>query len=149
MHFLKDYQYKPREVNTMPSVKFDNLYGTSVSMRYDFSPYSEDEVWDMWLDCRNDGRCDEYMKVIDMLPKIFPYIDVRNMDLEKKNEILLGMVSGFNPEDIYYFSVIGIKYSQNIEQKELEGELPFEVGKNIGWVLSPGTMNKIRSKFGI
>jgi hypothetical protein len=136
-----------RDVNNKPAENFDKLYGTKLSKSYDFSPYTEDEVWDFWVDCRDEKNCENFNKVMDMLPEKFPYIDVSKLDYKTKKDILVGMVSGFNPEDIYFFSVLGVGYSQNVEQKELEMEIPYEVTKNIHWVLSPGSIKVIRTKF--
>jgi hypothetical protein len=148
-HYLKNDQHKPREVNHKPAEMFDRLYGTSLSKSYDFSPYTEDDVWNFWLDCRNDGKCENFMKVMGMLKKLFPYIDVSNLTNEVKKNIVLGMVSGLNPEDIYYFSILGIFYENNIEQKNMKKEIPHEIAKNILWVLSPNSINIIREKFAI
>jgi hypothetical protein len=67
----------------------------------------------------------------------------------KRAEIIMGMASEYNPSDIIAFSVYGLTYENNIEQKRLEKQLPPEIGDKIGWVLSPDSIQHIRNKFGI
>lgn len=139
--------------NFKPSKFFDNLYKTNLSYEYDLRPYNEDEIWDKWMKYSNNGNFDgdiePFLEVLKILPKSFPYIDVSKLNLDQKKDILLGMVSGFNPEDIYYFTVLKIKYHNNIEQHNLEQQLPKEVVKNINWVLSPSSIEIIKNKFNL
>jgi len=144
---------KKRIPNDKPALNFDRLYGTNLSQEYDFTPYTEDEIWDRWTSHSNYGRFDgdpkPFYETLKILPKAFPYIDVKKYDKEVQRNIMLGMVSGFNPEDIYYFSVLKVMAYKNIEQKLLEEKLPSEVAHNIQWVLSPGSIQIIKDKFSI
>ena len=144
---------KERRPNDKPALNFDKLYGTNLSHEYDFSPYTEDEIWDMWTSFNNlglfNGDPKPFYKTLRILPKAFPYIDVSKYDEKIQKDIMLGMVSGFNPEDIYYFSVLKVPSSKNIEQKMLEEKLPREVSRNIQWVLSPSSIEHIKNKFSI
>lgn len=152
---LTENQYKTllenqKETNSKPAVHFDNIYGTDLSHRYDFGhDLSSDDVWDVWVECREFNRCEGIVALIHKLPKIFPYYDIKKLDDRQKVEVIMGMASEFNPADIVSFAVHKIYYSNNIEQKRLEKQLPKEVADNIRWVLSQESMEIIRNKFGV
>ena len=133
--------------NHKPAVEFDKKYGTELAGHYDFSPYTEDDIWNFWLDCRDNDDCDNFKKTFEILPKAFPYINMYKLTGGDKRDLILGMVSGFNPADIVWFTVKGVKAYMNIEQKELEGKLPN--GVRFGWVLSPESLQQVREKFEI
>lgn len=144
---------KKRIPNDKPSKKFDELYGTNLSQEYDFSPYTEDEIWDRWNDYANFGEFDgdpkPFIETLKILPKAFPYVNVNKYDLDTQKDIMLGMVSGYNPEDIYHFAIQKVYAYKNIEQKKLEEKLPPEVSRNLQWVLSPGSLQQVKNKFSI
>lgn len=134
--------------NFKPAEVFDKIYGTDLSHKYDLSPYGENEIWDRWLKYM-DGDKEPFNETLWILEKSFPWVNIKKYDNKIKNDIMLGMVSGFNPEDIYFFSIQKVPYYKNIEQKKLEKELPVEVVNNINWVLSPGSIQKIRNRFNL
>jgi hypothetical protein len=141
---------KHREVNEKPSVNFDNLYGTELSQQYDFGDnLTSDDVWDMWVKCREDEDCTDILNLSERLATIFPYIDTNNLTTRQKIEILMGMASEYNPFDIVSFAVHKIYGDNNVEQKRLVKQLPPEVAYNLQWVLSQHSMDIVRSKFGI
>lgn len=152
---LTESQYKriiesTKEQNFKSAVYFDKLYGTNLSHRYDFGDgLDSDKVWDIWVECRDGGNCDNMKILIINLPKLFPYYDVTKLPANKRAEIIMGMASEYNPSDIIAFSVHGLTYANNIEQKRLEKQLPHKVADNIKWVLSPESIQHIRNKFGI
>lgn len=152
---LTESQYKriiesTKEENFKSALYFDVLYGTNLSHRYDFgNGLDSDKIWDIWVECRDGGDCDDMKKLMVNLPKLFPYYDVTKLDLDKRAEIIMGMASEYNPSDIVAFSVHGLTYANNIEQKRLEKQLPHKVADNIRWVLSPETIQQIRNKFDI
>lgn len=141
---------KHREVNVKPSVNFDNLYGTELSQQYDFGDnLTSDDVWDMWVECRDDEDCTKILDLSQKLDVIFPYIDTKKLKPRQKIEILMGMASEFNAFDIVSFAVHKIYGDKNIEQTRLEKQLPPEVAYNLQWVLSQHSMDIVRAKFGI
>ncbi len=143
---IKEY----KEENFKSAVYFDSLYGTSLSHQYDFGPnLNSDDVWDIWVNCRDFGRCDGIKVLIARLHEFFPYYDLNKIPYEKRFEIIMGMASEYSPSDIIAFSVYGITYENNIEQKRLEKQLPPEVAGNINWVLSPDSIQQVRDKFGV
>lgn len=152
---ITETQYKTlienrKEINSKPAVRFDKLYGTELSWKYDFGgDLSSDDVWDIWVSCREDANCQELEKLTKKLPTIFPYYDSKKLDDRQKEEVIMGMASEFNPADIVSFVVNKIYYQNNVEQKRLEKQLPQEVADNIRWVLSPESMEIIRNKFGV
>lgn len=139
-------EYNPN-FNHKPAKEFDKLYGTNVSLKYDFSPYTEDEVWEKWLLFRDEGIKKPFIETLKILRGAFPFVDITKLDLETRINIMLGMVSGFNPEDIIFFSIHKVSYYRNFEQKDLESKLPPEVVQNLQWVLSPNTIELIRNRF--
>ena len=141
---------KQIETNSKPSVIFDRLYGTELSQRYNFvNNLTSDDVWGMWVKCREDEGCDDILDLTEDLQKMFPYIDISKLNNEEKVEVLMGMASEYNPFDIVSFVVYKIYGENNLEQKRLEKQLPREVARNIQWVLSQHSMDIIRAKFGI
>jgi hypothetical protein len=139
-----------RKDNVKPAVIFDNKYGMFLSKKYDLSPYNDDELWAEWIGCLWDEiGCDEIYHKLHIVEKAFPYYKTKNLDRDTKLDILLGMVSGYNPEDIINFSIKGIMYKDNIEQHELENKLPPKVADDLDWVLSPHSIKIIKERFGI
>lgn len=139
--------------NDKPSKRFDELYGTNLSKKYDLSPYTEDEIWRRWTDYSNLGKFDgdikPFIETLKILPKAFPYVDVTKYDIDTQKDIMLGMVSNYNPDDIIHFAINKIYAYKNIEQKILQQQLPSGVAHNIQWVLSPSSIQQIKNKFGI
>ncbi len=139
------------EYNFKAAVLFDKIYGTNLSHQYDFGDnLTSDEVWNIWANCRENGeRCEDLTRIINNLPNSFPYYDTQKLTGRQKLELIMGMASEYNPEDIVYFVVHKVYYENNAEQKRLEKQLPPEVEDKIRWVLSPGSIQQIRNKFGI
>ena len=119
--------------NFKTAEEFDKLFGTDLSHKYDLSPYTEDEIWGYFVKCRSgdDDGCKLFKKSFMIIPKAFPYIDTTKLNNETKKDIMLGMVSGYNPEDIYHFSINKVPAYRNVEQKKLEHELPYEVVRHL------------------
>jgi hypothetical protein len=139
-----------KEINSKPAVTFDLLYGTNLSQQYDFGDgLSSDDVWNMWVKCRDNNDCDDLIEVVNRLETIFPYIDTSKLTDRQKVEIIMGMASEFNPFDIVSFAVHKIYGDNNLEQKRLVKQLPTEITHNLQWVLSQHSMDIIRSKFDI
>jgi len=139
------------DVNSKPALEFDQKYGTNVSKKYKY-PFDldEDEVSKILKYCNvKKVRCDEVNKLIENLTS--EYIDLPNVENLPKNQkidVLYGMTSNFNEDDIKWFSIDGIKAYLNTEiNNKMEEELPEDVVENISWVLSPKTYQKIKNHF--
>lgn len=152
---ITESQYKKlfegrKEENFKSATHFDNLYGTNLSHRYEFlDNLNSDDVWDIWVDCRDGGDCEKMLYLINNLQSMFPYYDITKLDPNKRAEIIMGMASEYNPSDIISFTVHGLTYSDNVEQKRLEKLLPKEITDNMRWVLSPESIQQVRNKFDI
>lgn len=152
---ITEKQYKlllenDQELNSKPSRYFDEIYGTNLSQTYDFGDgLTSDDVWGMWVKCRDGEDCNDILNLSERLSMIFPYIDTNKLTTRQKIEILMGMASEFNPFDIVSFAVHKIYGDKNIEQKRLLKQLPPEVAHNLQWVLSQHSLDIVRSKFGI
>jgi hypothetical protein len=152
---ITENQYKKllkehKEENFKSAVYFDSLYGTNLSHKYFFGKnVTSDDVWNIWSECRDGGNCDEMKDLMVRLQEFFPHYDLTKIPFENRAEIIMGMASEYNPSDIVAFSIHGITYENNVEQKRLEKQLPTEVADNIRWVLSPDSIQQIRNKFGV
>lgn len=153
--YITESQYKKIikkhiEINSKPSVIFDNLYGTDLSQKYNFGGNTKsDDVWNMWIRCREGENCDEILELSKKLPTIFPYIDTTKLTTRQKIEVLIGMSSEYNAFDIVSFVVHKVYGDNNLEQKRLKKQLPPEVAYHLQWVLSQHSMNIVRVKFDI
>jgi uncharacterized lipoprotein YehR (DUF1307 family) len=139
------------DVNDKPSLRFDQKYGTNLSKQYSYpGDLNEDEVSKILKYCQNKKeRCEEAGKLIDNLTSQYINIpNVENLPKNQKMDVLYGMTSNFNEDDIKWFSIDGIKHHNNTEvNKRIEEELPEDVQEEIGWVPSPKTYEKIKNHF--
>jgi hypothetical protein len=140
---------KPETFNKKPAELFDKKYGTKLSKRYSFVPYTEMELQKKWDKCILTENCDELGKCFEVIEKNFPYVKYGILGDETKYNILCGMLSRFNPQDILFFSISKVPYFLNKPQKELEEKLPDDVRNDIQWVLSPSSIDIIKNKFSI
>lgn len=137
--------------NSKPAVNFDNMFGTNVSQTYKF-PFDllPDEVWDLYYNCFRKKDCTKFAKIVyNIKYEHFPYHDYMNLDIHKKMDIVAGMASCFNVQDIINFSVNDIKgYSP--ETKRIRREIVELFGKdvdwNIFWVPSQYTLDLLKKQ---
>jgi len=132
--------------NTKPSLSFDREFGTKISQKYNY-PFglSENKIWRVLNNC-SDGsekNCILVKKIVDNLGDYFPYPDYNNLPFEKKVDILQGMVSNFNYDDIISFSVEK-KTGENNELEDEVNELQNKLNYRIQWVPSKQTIGKIK-----
>lgn len=138
-------------INFKPTIIFDEKYGTNLSQIYNF-PFglTADEVWNIisYSNKYYDKYKKESNKLIDVLNNLseehFPYTDLSNLDINQKIDLLFGMSSCFNSDDIIWFVVNGIKYSDNTKINYELNKLPREVVDDIQWVVSPKTLIKLK-----
>lgn len=134
--------------NEMLAKEFDSKYGTNISKEYDFPfRYTANQVWKMFADNYNHKENEEeWVRLVNNIDKHFPYADLTDMPFDIKEKIALGMASTFNPDDIIWFAVKGIKGFMNPIKDEVSA---FEKKHDIiiPWVLSPKTFEKIKKHF--
>ena len=132
--------------NFKPSLSFDKKFGTEISQKYDY-PFglSENKIWRIIDSCYEGSEkyCVLVKKIVDNLGDYFPYPDYNNLPFEKKVDILQGMVSNFNYDDIISFSVEE-KKGENNELKDEVNELQNKLNYTIQWVPSKQTLRKIK-----
>jgi len=148
--------------NVKPSHVFDMVYGTNVSYKWKF-PFglTEDEAWKTSYGCqlsnhkngiyggdeyfRTSSVCEKYHTILNHLTEeYFPYPGVKDLSLNVKRDILMGMCSRYNIDDIIWFSITGVHGNDSRQRvNRLEKEYFPEQSMGLGWVLSPPTMNKI------
>ena len=71
-------------LNFCASERFDNLYGTKLSHRYDFSPYREEDLQKKWYICSYLKECEDFNKFFHIIKTAFPYVDYSKLDEETK-----------------------------------------------------------------
>ena len=137
--------------NAKPSLSFDREFGTEISQKYNY-PFglSENKIWRVIDNC-NDGsekNCILVKKIVDKLGDYFPYPDYNNLPFEKKVDILQGMVSNFNYDDIVSFSIEG-KTGENNELEDEVDKLQNKLNYIFGWVPSKQTIDKIKKSMNL
>ena len=139
--------------NSKPSVKFDQKYGTNISYKYDFSPYTDDYLWDVFLNCldlNDEDLCEDMDEFIPMILSKLPDQYFSSLYQQDIMTVIFGILSGYHPKDIIQF-ISGITYSNNFEAKEFEKNMKRSVDPNFsfdGWVPSYYTLNKLNKHFG-
>lgn len=165
-------------IDNRPSEKIErqnNLPNGTLSKNWQFpSGLSEGEVWHLCdsvlSNPENDNQknYDQLKMLADNLDyQLFPYKGVEGLPLNVKFDILSGMSSGYNFDDIVWFSIDKKTFSHP-ESKEVRDSLKKEFGIDvdmswnelkpgikkmnpaIGWVPSLNTLNRLRemkSKF--
>jgi hypothetical protein len=110
--------------NEKPSMDFDIKYGTKLSQEYKF-PFglTADEVWDIYV------YNIKYMKKNKLTPQMmtlvinftndyFPFVVFKNItNAADRMDILGGMSSGFNKDDIIWFVIDKMYAYKNSEVK--------------------------------
>lgn len=156
-------------INDKPSLSFDIKHGTNLSQKYDF-PFgiSDDMMWTVYMKClsawwvrghdkekginsfsRSENEyCSIFHKIIDSLKfKHFPYDGVENLSYDAKKDILGGMASNLNYDDIVHFAINGIGGMKNGEvTNEINQLFPRSITDDINWVISPKTMEKMKQQ---
>lgn len=134
------------EKNNKPAEYFDSIYGTSLAQKYKFpNDLHENAVWEIiTLSHNKKGRSDELQDLINKLNYgHFPYMCVEYLSDDVKFNILCGMASCINFDDIVWYSINGVYSYMNIEvNNELNKHI--DISKHIGWVVSPKTLEKIK-----
>jgi hypothetical protein len=131
--------------NFKPARFFDEKYGTNLARTYDFgSGMSSDDIWIVARKCFMEDQCHEIIELAKGLDdSIFPYKGVQNLDDDTKVDIIMGMASELNFDDIVYFAIKGVKHFMNTDVNRVLDKLPDEVNADINWVVSPLTLKKM------
>lgn len=139
--------------NHKPALEFDKKYGTTLSQEYTF-PFdlTADEVWniieyDLTYYKKHKEESEKYSILFENLTnEYFPYVDFDNISRRQKAQILDGMASCFNSDDIIWFSIDEMYHYKNIEvNKEIEN-FSQSIEKDIQWVMSPKTLKKMKKQ---
>ena len=137
--------------NFKPSLLFDRKHGTSISKKYRFPfDYSEDKIWRIINACienNTEEGCADLGKVFDKFDeKYFPVEGLGTKDFMTKYEILMGMASNFNEDDIIAYSITDHtdEALEKLEEdfNDLEDQLDF----TLQWKPSQQTVDKIRKE---
>lgn len=148
---IKFKDFEERE-NKKAAVDFDKKFGTTLSQHYKYpNNMSENDVWyniKKYSANKKYGleSFDRLMDILNQLDDYFPYIDLSNLSNKEKFDILYGMVSGYNSDDIIWYSVDHMIGTKNIEVNNEIEKLPYHIKINIGWVLSPKTLKKLKKQ---
>lgn len=170
MKYLK--QFESFLIDNRPSEKIEKQYNLpkgTLSHNWSFpSGLSEMEVWHLCNTVMKNPEINNYknyetLKIIsnNLTCDFFPYKDVDQLPENIKFDILAGMSSGYNFDDIVWFSIDKKTFShpQSKEVREaLKSEFNIDVDihfnevkpgikkmiPSIGWVPSMNTLNKLR-----
>ena len=142
--------------NYKPSVEFDREFGTNTSQKWEY-PFglSEEQTHKILINClHNDDEndCREVVKIVNALSEFFPYENYNQLNINSKIDILHGMVSNFNYDDIVWFSVYGKSYKVSIKDKTYKkelGDIEKKLKYPLQWVPSPDTINKIKEQLSL
>lgn len=134
-------------INFKPAVEFDKKYNTNLSVNWDKYPndMSSDEVFQMYI---TDGyyNSTEYIEYAKLLTiEHFPYDDIESLNTNQKHDIIAGMISGFNYDDIVHFSINKVVACNN---RNISNELINLYGnileRDVQWVMSPQTLERLK-----
>lgn len=137
--------------NYKPSRHFDQKFGTSISGYYKF-PFGldEDVVWSVILPYHLKRENEELTKDIlnEFTSVHFPYVNIEKLDEETKLQILMGMCSGFNKDDIIWWSIYNNRGLHHEENKKIMSLFSLKFGpsfymSHVNWLPSRKTFNKI------
>jgi hypothetical protein len=145
--FVFEYT-RTRTTNYKPAVDFDEYFGTNLSQKYKF-PFglTDDEVWAIHVDCIDNKNCNEFDNILKNLNySYFPLKGIESLSNDTKYQILLGMASGFNYDDIIWFAIDHMYYFKNIEVNAEIKKMPKYIENKIQWVLSPKTAQKLKKE---
>ena len=134
------------EENFKPARYFDKIHRTNLSQTYDFgNGLSSNEVWKIVKECIDNQNCEELETLAKNLTfKQFPLKGVEKLPIDQKIDIILGMASELNVDDIIHFTVRGIKHFNNVEVNRFLDTLPQDIYDGINWVMSPETLKRVK-----
>lgn len=132
--------------NYKPAREFDKVYGTNLGQSWDFgNDLTSDDVWDLIQKCHLSDDCQEIFSLVDDLDEnIFPYLGVNKLSLSKKMQILSGMASELNFDDIVHFV---IKNQNGLTDKNFDKfykKLTNKQKNDVQWISSPKTLQVIK-----
>lgn len=139
--------------NDKPSKHFDELFGTSISQDYEF-PFrlTADEVWDVIKesDYGTNSLAEKFNIIMDNID--FPYLNMKSLPQNKKLDVIMGMASCFNSDDIVWY--VRGNYGCSPESLRVEQQMRNILGDNIvqnhmGWVVSQNTFEKLVNQLSV
>ena len=142
--------YEGKHFNFKPSREFDRKYGTNLGQTYNFGKnLNSDDVWDLFQDCYDfDESCDKLRNlVLNLDESMFPYPGVKKLDISTKIDILQGMASELNFNDIVHFA---IKKKTGMTDKSFDKfyrNLTRNQTEDLQWIASPKTLKTIKKIF--
>jgi len=136
--------------NYKPAVEFDKFFGTNLSQKYKFPDnLTDDEVWKIYVDCKDNDNYDKFDNILNKLDySYFPYNGIELLSDDDKCSILLGMASGFNYDDIIWYTIDKMPHYKNKEVNDELKKIP-HIERKIEWVLSPKTLKKLKKQLNI
>lgn len=141
--FKKLFESSP---NFKPAREFDKVFGTELGQSYNFGKgKTSDDVWEIIDNCYENRDCDEFKDLIHNLDEnMFPYPNVDKFDIPTKIEIIQGMASEFNFEDIVDFAIRKITGLNNKPFNKFWNSLSSKEADLVQWVPSKETLKIIK-----
>jgi hypothetical protein len=136
--------------NIKPSRLFDELFGTHISQEYEF-PFrlTADEVWDI-INENDDNPSEKFNIILENID--FPYLNMKSLPYMKKRDVIMGMVSCINSDDIVWY--VQGNYGCSPESRRVEQQMSRILGeeivqKHMGWVVSQNTFEKLINQLSV
>ena len=147
---------KGGRINFKPSLEFDKIYGTNISKtdwkfpeNYDADYVYEKIIAPMFRDNVSTKKVEVFRNYLRKF-QAGNYFPLRDIRASYAYEILIGMASGFNYDDIIYFIQDWDWQSKKsqLKRQKIEKELiGLGVDSNdIQWIISPKTFEKIKKQ---
>lgn len=135
--------------NYKPAKKFDKKFGTSISQEYEF-PFrlTADEVWDLVHENGYGDNCSEKLKIV-LMSFEFPYLDMKRLTDWQRRDVLMGMASCINSDDIIWYiqGNVGCSPKSRVVEKEMQELLgKTTVFFEVQWVVSQKTWERMKEE---
>lgn len=136
-----------KHYNFKPSKNFDEIFGTELHQEYNF-PFelTSDEVWDIIKesDYGTNSLAEKYNIILDNID--FPYLNIKSLPERKKLDVIMGMASCINSDDIVWY--VRGNYGCSLESLRVEQQIRNILGEeiiqnHITWVVSQNTYKKL------
>lgn len=140
---------KKSYINVKPARVFDAIFDTHMAQDYIF-PFrlSADEVWKIYID--TDYGREKLNIIIDNIN--FPYIDLKTLTSRQRLDVLMGMASCINSDDILWY--IAGNYACSPDSMVIDMEMRQVLGNHvvqnyIGWVISRTTCDRLKEQLSV
>lgn len=132
--------------NYKPARDFDSYYNSNIAQTYEFpGGLSSDDAWDVIQDCWEKRECVSLFALIQNLSEEhFPYPGVEYLEDEMKADILMGMASELNFDDVVHYAIKGQNGLHDKAFNKFHASQKPSIQNRLQWISSPKTRKKIQ-----